>query len=240
MPHHLTVVDVAARLRDEVKRLRFRSPVAYVYNPLDYAWVPHEAYLQTYGQGTREIILLGMNPGPWGMAQTGVPFGEVQLVQHWLKIKAPVRKPAHTHPRVPVLGFGCHRREVSGQRLWGWAKDTFTTPKKFFDRFFVANYCPLMFLDTSGRNRTPDHVPARHRERLLQVSDAALRDLVTLMQPKLVIGVGGFAESRAKSALEGLDVTIGRILHPSPASPLANNGWAKQATAQLARCGVRL
>jgi len=231
---------IADRLRLEVNRLRFAKPVLHVYNPLDYAWEPHARYLARYGRGRKEVILLGMNPGPWGMAQTGVPFGEVNLVRDWLGINLPVGKPKREHLKRPVTGFACRRSEVSGARLWGWAKDTFVTPKKFFDRFFVANYCPLMFMEAAGRNRTPDKLPHAERMPLFTSCDLALRRMAEALRPRYVIGVGAFAESRARAALVGLDISIGGILHPSPASPAANRDWSAKAAAQLADLGIRI
>ncbi len=236
----MNLVGITNALCGDLDRLRIRRPIAYVYNPLAYAWEPHLRYLRAYGAGRREVLLLGMNPGPWGMAQTGVPFGEVTLVRDWLGIQGRVDRPKSEHPRVPVRGFDCPRREVSGTRLWGWARETFKTPKRFFRQFFVANYCPLMFLGADGRNITPDRLPSPQRQPLLAVCDRALRRLVETMVPRIVIGVGGFAESRAKIALAGLDVTVGRILHPSPASPAANRGWAAQIEKQLTALGVKL
>lgn len=231
---------IADRLRREVNRLRFAKPVSHVYNPLDYAWDSHARYLGRYGHGRKEVILLGMNPGPWGMAQTGVPFGEVNFVRDWLGINVPVGKPMREHPKRPVTGFACRRSEVSGARLWGWAKESFVTPRRFFDRFFVANYCPLMFMEATGRNRTPEKLPLVEREPLFESCDLALRRMVEALRPRFVIGVGVFAESRARAALVELDVTVGGILHPSPASPAANRNWAAKATVQLAQLGIRL
>lgn len=230
---------IADRLRRKVHSLRFAKPVSHVYNPLEYAWESHARYLERYGRGGKEVILLGMNPGPWGMAQTGVPFGAVNYVADWLGITEPVGKPEREHPQRPVTGFNCPRSEVSGARLWGWAKDTFVTPRRFFDRFFVANYCPLMFMEEAGRNRTPDKLPLIERELLFAPCDLALRRTVEALQPRYVIGVGAFAESRARAALGGLEIIIGGILHPSPASPAANRDWAAKAAAQLARLGIR-
>ena len=231
---------IADRLRRKVNRQAFTDPVTHVYNPLNYAWEPHARYLERYGRGRKEVILLGMNPGPWGMAQTGVPFGEVNFVRDWLEINEPVGKPKREHPKRPVAGFACQRSEVSGARLWGWAKDTFVTPRRFFDRFFVANYCPLMFMEETGRNRTPDKLPLVEREPLFAACDLALNRMVEALQPRYVIGVGAFAESRARAALAGLDVTVGGILHPSPASPAANRDWAAKAAAQLTDLGIRI
>ena len=221
--------------------MRFAAPVTHVYNPLDYAWQAHRQYLEKYGASPElEVILLGMNPGPWGMAQTGVPFGEVGLVRRWLGIESKVERPAAEHPKRPVEGFECPRSEVSGSRLWGWARDHFGTPERFFGRFFVANYCPLMFLEASGRNRTPDRLPAAERAPLLEVCDEALRRTVDVTGPRIVVGVGRFAEQRARRALAGMSVEIGRILHPSPASPAANRNWRQQAMSDLAAVGVDL
>jgi single-strand selective monofunctional uracil DNA glycosylase len=234
------LVAVGDTLARRLARLRFAPPVAHVYHPLRYARAPWREYLLRYGAAPREVVLFGMNPGPFGMAQTGVPFGEVGLVRDWLGIEAPVGRPPDEHPKRPVQGFACPRSEVSGARLWGWARDRFGTPERFFARFFVANYCPLLFLEASGRNLTPDKLRAADREPLLAACDDALRRTVELLRPRLVVGIGHFAEGRARAVLAGTDVPIGRIPHPSPASPAANRDWAGQAERALADLGLRL
>ena len=234
------MVGIASNLAQLVDGLTFGSPTHTVYNPLRYAWDAHRAYLDRWGSPPRKVVLLGMNPGPWGMVQTGVPFGEVTLVRDWLGIHAGISQPERIHPRRPIQGFTCRRSEISGARLWGWARDRFGTPQTFFRSFFVYNYCPLAFLEESGRNRTPDKLPRSESEALFSVCDAALRETVLALETSVVVGVGGFAESRARAALAGRPVTIGRILHPSPASPLANRGWAAAAERDLAACGITL
>lgn len=214
--------------------------MAYVYRPLDYAWAPHRLYLDRYGSGRPQVLMVGMNPGPFGMGQTGVPFGDVSMVRDWLGIEAAVGKPAREHPKRPIEGFACRRREVSGQRLWGWARGRFGTPESFFERFFVANYCPLVFVEESGRNRTPDKLARAQRESLFAVCDRALRDTVALIEPRFVIGVGRFAAERAAAALSGAGPVLGRIPHPSPASPAANRGWAGQTEEALRNLGIPL
>jgi len=232
--------EITDELARELCPLKFDRPVEYVYNPLEYARAPYDVYLRKFGRSRREVILLGMNPGPWGMAQTGVPFGEVCAARDWLGVRAAVGRPAREHPQRPVLGFDCQRSEVSGARLWGWARDTFKTPERFFGRFFVANYCPLSFLEESGRNRTPNRLSAAERQGLFSVCDRALFRLVEYFRPTFVIGVGKFAEQRARISLADTDVTVGGVLHPSPASPLANRGWAAKAARQLRDLGIRL
>jgi single-strand selective monofunctional uracil DNA glycosylase len=179
-----------------------------------------------------------MNPGPFGMAQTGVPFGDVVMVREWLGIEERVDRPEREHPKRPIEGFDCRRREVSGTRVWTWAKERFGQPETFFERFFVMNYCPLVFAEASGKNRTPDKLAKEEKTRLFNLCDEALARVVQILDAKFVIGIGAFAEKRIESAVTNDHIVIGRILHPSPASPLANKGWAKQADAQLTELGV--
>lgn len=234
------MVAVGDALTRSLRALRFGSPVTHVYRPLVYARAPWVAYLERFASAPKEVLLLGMNPGPFGMAQTGVPFGEVGLVRDWLGIEAPVRRPRNQHPRRPVEGFACTRSEVSGARLWGWARERFGEPERFFARFFVWNYCPLVFMEESGRNRTPDKLAAAERDALFQRCDVALERAVAVLRPRLVVGIGRFAETRARAALGAAEVAIGSIPHPSPASPAANRGWAPQAERALGGLGVRL
>ncbi|NBW96367.1 MAG: single-stranded DNA-binding protein [Planctomycetia bacterium] len=233
-------IALAGWLSRETDSLVFRQPTACTYNPLVYARRGHEAYLRRYSRRGIEAILLGMNPGPWGMAQTGVPFGEVGMVRDFLGIVAQVDRPARVHPARPVEGFACRRREVSGRRLWGWVRDRFGSADAFCERFFVANYCPLVFLEASGRNRTPDKLPARERARLFEICDEALRRLVAWCRPRHVVGVGSFATQRARAALGDGGPPVVSILHPSPASPAANRGWAAQVERQLQAHGIDL
>ena len=192
------LIAAATRLARALEEVTIGPPAAYVYNPLVYAREPYEAYLSRYGGAPKEVVLLGMNPGPFGMAQTGVPFGEVAFVRDWLGISGRVDRPPREHPRRPVEGFACRRSEVSGRRLWGWIRSTFGEPQRFFARFFVANYCPLLFIDEAGRNVTPDRLAAADRRRLFAACDAALVETVAALRPRLVVGIGRFAEGRAR------------------------------------------
>ena len=235
-----TLLAIADRLSRELAALRFRPPVAFVYNPLEYARDAYAAYVERFAATPKEVVLVGMNPGPFGMAQTGVPFGEVASVRVWLGIRTRVGKPALVHPKRPVDGFDCHRSEVSGRRLWGWVRRRFATPDAFFARFFVANYCPLLFLEPSGRNLPLDKLAADEQRAIALHCDAALRETVVTLAPRCVLGIGRFAERRAAVALDGLDIALGFIPHPSPASPAANQGWEAQAERAIVGCGIAL
>jgi len=232
-----TLILAARELSSAVDGLKFASPVSHVYNPLAYAWAPHEAYLRRFGATRKKVVLVGMNPGPFGMVQCGVPFGEIEAVRNWMGIEAPVEQPALENPKRPVEGFACTRSEVSGRRLWGLFRERFDTAEAFFAEHFVANYCPLAFFD-QARNLTPDKLPAAEAAPLYAACDEHLKALVAALQPEWVIGVGGFAEARAAQVLGGMKVRIGRVLHPSPASPAANRDWAGAATRQLNALGV--
>ena len=231
--------------------MRFARPVTHVYNPLRYAWDAFAAYVERFGAGPKRVIFLGMNPGPWGMAQTGVPFGEVAAVRGWMGLNVPTGRPEDEHPDYPVEGVDCPRSEVSGRRLWGLFRSRFGDAVSFFAEHFVVNYCPLLFIASSprksrrngengpegGRNLTPDRLPAGEREPLHAACDRHLRAVVDALRPEWLVGVGAFAEARAKAALGGAAKVV-KILHPSPASPLSNRDWPGTVTRQLVEAGV--
>ncbi|MEW6159890.1 MAG: uracil-DNA glycosylase family protein [Verrucomicrobiota bacterium] len=232
------LIAAAQRLAREAGRLSFSEPVTLVYNPLDYAWNAHEVYLRRFGTGQKRVVFLGMNPGPFGMVQTGIPFGEICAVRDWMRLEAPIRQPKWQHPKRPIEGFSCRRSEVSGQRLWGLFAQRFGTAEKFFAEHFVVNFCPLAFLEASGRNRTPDKIQADEVAPLFAACDEHLAKVVSILEPEWVIGIGGFAAERAALNVNAGKIGVGQILHPSPANPAANRDWAGLVTAQLRKLGV--
>ena len=238
-PTATALIRAAKELSDAVDTLHFAPPVSHLYNPLTYAWAPHEAYLRRFGTNRKKIIFLGMNPGPFGMVQCGVPFGEIAAVRDWMKIDNEVEQPAQQNPKRPIEGFACTRSEVSGRRLWALFQQHFASADAFFAEHFVANYCPLAFFD-QGRNLTPDKLPSAESSPLYAACDEHLRKVVEILEPEWMIGIGAFAEARATKALQGMDLCIGKVLHPSPASPAANRGWAEAASKQLNALGLFL
>lgn len=231
------MIAAARRLADQVDHLRFRPPVTHAYNPLAYAWRAHELYLRKYAQAPKRVVFLGMNPGPFGMVQTGVPFGQVAAVRDWLGIEAKIDSPENPHPKRLVTGFACERSEVSGERLWGLFARRFGTAETFFADHFVANYCPLAFVEETGRNRTPDKLPPHEREALFAACDKHLSKIISILRPDWLIGIGDFAFKRA-AAVFPHGTRLGCILHPSPASPVSNADWAGKAGRQLQQLGV--
>jgi len=233
----LSVIDT---LSTSVNSFQPQDKSLTIYNPLDYAFLPLKEYCEKYFCPEARALLLGMNPGPFGMAQTGIPFGDVEMVRDWMNISSPVSKPRKEHPKRPVDGFSCKRREVSGTRLWGWARARYGLPEAFFSNFFVWNYCPLVFMEQGGANRTPDKFPKEEIVALYEYCDDALRSIVEILEPEFVIGVGKFAMKRATTALTPdrfPQLIIGDILHPSPASPKANKNWQGEVENRLKELG---
>ncbi len=207
----------------------------YVYNPLEYAIDAHLEYQEMAGNGHAPIMLLGMNPGPYGMVQTGVPFGDVLTVKNFLQLKSTVGHPEKEHPSRPVEGLSCKRVEVSGQRIWGLLRSFHGTKEELFSHFSVQNYCPLAFLDKgkTARNITPDKLSKKDRTLITTLCNDYLKDIISILEIKTAIGVGAYAyEKLRECAPEGLRVI--RMMHPSPASPAANRCFAK-STEELFR-----
>ncbi|XP_032939189.1 single-strand selective monofunctional uracil DNA glycosylase, partial [Catharus ustulatus] len=215
-------------------------PVALLYAPLEYAWDPHRRFVRRYLRSPKRVLFLGMNPGPFGMGQTGVPFGEAWHVREWLRVRGAVLKPPREHPKRPVLGLRCPRAEVSGARFWGLIRSLCPDPRRFFRHCFVHNLCPLLFLTESGRNVALPELRGPERERLLRACGDALVAAVVALSVRLVVALGRVAEVRARRELRGagLDVEVRGIPHPSPRNPRANRGWEGEARARLEELGV--
>ena len=224
----------------ELKSLPAPLEVWGSYNPLEYAWDSYSTYVQRYGNSKKKVLFLGMNPGPWGMAQTGIPFGEIAAVRDWMGIECPVSKPKLEHPARPIEGFACTKSEVSGRRLWGLFSDQWPSAEAFFANHYVLNYCPLSFMSERGSNVTPDKLPITYRKDLERICDAHLAETVKTLNPELLVGIGGFAKKcfeRVKKQ-SGLPQPVGVLLHPSPASPIANRDWPQRPLEQLKELGI--
>lgn len=230
------VLAILDDLRRRTRKLAFSEPVAHVYRPLDYAWPMVEAYVSRFARAPKEVLILGMNPGPFGMGQTGIPFGDVVTVRDWMKLHGEVKAPRAMHPKRPVLGLACPRVEVSGRRLWGAIASRHPEPESFFARAWVMNYCPLLFLGESGVNITPDKLARAERDACEAVCDRALRQVIDGLAPRHLVGVGVYAKARLERAAPGRPVVL--MPHPSPASPKANAGWEVLAKTALETGGI--
>ena len=234
------LIDAGRVLADELRPLKFSEPVTHTYLTVDYARAGYEAYLEKFANSKKRTLLLGMNPGPYGMAQTGVPFGEVAAVGEWMGLNPEIGRPENEHPKRRISGMDCPKSEVSGRRLWGLFSDTFPNAGDFFKDHLVINFCPLIWMKDSGANLTPDKIRAVEMEPVDAACLKHLRRLIEILEPQYLIGVGAYAENQMRVAQEQLggSAVIGKILHPSPASPAANRGWAEVAERQLREVGV--
>jgi len=231
------MIEATSKLRDDVEKfadsLVKEGSVDAVYNPLAYAWEPHRAYLELASGGGAKTLLLGMNPGPHGMGQMGIPFAATSVVRDLLKItNLEVGQPRTLHPKRPVSGLDWPKEEVSGTRLWGLLANEYGSAESIFKSVFLLNHCPLMlFSGERATNITPDKITGPTTKALLERCDEHLREVVDIMQIERVIGVGRYSEKRALNALSGIDISVTTCWHPSPASPLANRNkgedWKK-------------
>ena len=231
------MIEASSRLRDDVEKfadsLVKEGSVDTVYNPLAYAWEPHRAYLELASEEGAKTLLLGMNPGPHGMGQMGIPFAATSVVRDLLKITdLEVGQPRNPHPKRPVSGLEWPKEEVSGTRLWGLLANEYGSAESIFKSVFLLNHCPLMlFSGERATNITPDKITGPTTKALLERCDEHLREVVDIMQIERVIGVGKYSEKRALNALSGIDISVTTCWHPSPASPLANRNkgedWKK-------------
>ena len=234
-----TLIERTRRLRDEVDSLAFTYD-GYIYNPLDYAQAMHEAYLSRYVRQSAKVLFLGMNPGPFGMMQTGVPFGEVNAVRDYLKLSLPVLKPKKEHPNRPVEGMNIKRSEGSGKRLWGLISLKWPNPDEFFKDHCIFNYCHLGFLDSgkTAKNFTPDHLPKEERKALEDVCDSYLKDIIDLIDPMALIGIGKYAQAKLEAVNDKADRIVSSIIHPSPGNPQANVDWNGKTTEKMKELGL--
>ena len=122
--------------------------------------------------------------------------------------------------------------------MWGAIAQHYGDPPNFFAEHFIANYCPLIFMEAGGRNITPDKLPQKERDPLFEACDAFLLRLTRILEPQWVVGVGRFAAIRASEVLREKSVLVGQILHPSPANPRANRDWQGEVRQQLNNQGI--
>ena len=195
-----------------------------------------------------------------------MPFGDTVMVKEWLKIEGVVHKPTCEHPKRVVEGLDCKRREVSGMRFWTLFDRLCSSPEQFFKHCYVHNYCPLSFMEESGKNVTPPSMKRAVRSQLEAACDRALSETVLLFQPSIIVGVGQYAETCARRAVKsaftkvvdseeseeatetssskqegdcmGKEICVCSIPHPSPRNAKANKDWYSSATESLERHGV--
>ena len=230
-----TVLEAAKVLRDAANKLspallKNCKQIDWIYNPLDYAWNPHQEWIRRFAGNGATTLLVGMNPGH-GMGNTGVPFGCPEQVRDFLSITGlEVYQPPSIHPKRTVYGLECPKPEVSGRRIWSFLAAHYGTPEEVSKHIYIVNHCPLWMFNEAGQNITPDKLTGAAAKKLKDICDHHLRTVVNEMGITRVIGVGRYAQKQAASIFSEIDVDW--VPHPSPASPFANrNGGADWRTA---------
>jgi len=227
------LLSASSKLRDKCEEISLElideKIIDYVYNPLDYAWEIHKEYLKLASHGNPKCILLGMNPGPHGMGQMGIPFAASSIVRDLFGITGiKVMQPKIPHPARPVLGLEYPRDEISGTRIWNLLSKLYKTRNSIFDNVFVVNHCPLMlFNGQRATNITPDKIKGLTVNKLLNACDQHLLEVSEILEADTVVGIGKYAEKRAKTVFDQTQVQVKGCWHPSPASPLANRNNGK-------------
>lgn len=241
----MRVLEAAQEVSKGCDQLSLGDPVAFTYNPLAYAWDGYKQYVNRFGSGTKRVLFVGMNPGPWGMGQTGIPFGDPVAVSELMGIEEMrVHAPEDEREGRPVHGLMSPRREVSGTRLWEGLDEVFGGLTAAFEMLFVVNHCPLLLFDDEGKNLTPPRLRKEDHDALCEVCDLHLARLIEHFEPGHVVGIGRFAEERANEvvARDGLDAQVSYLLHPSPANPHANkdggDAWRRGLEDTLETCGI--
>jgi len=226
-PTFVHVVNATRLLSARLEPVRAALPAAGLkavaaIDPTSYAFGNYTRFMQLAASGPRLALFVGMNPGPHGMAQTGIPFGDVDTARVLLG-------GADTIDPLPGLraasgaawdckGLAYHRGEQSGMRLWSALSQLCGSPQAALERCCIVNYCPLYMVGPELENITPSDLPRRHDiTRALEAAcDEHLRQLVLGLEVKTVLSFGSYAHASARRALSGFPVDFYTTPHPSP------------------------
>ncbi len=192
-----------------------------VYNVFEYAWQGWEAYIHKCAKLSAKIMLLGINPGPHGMLQTGIPFGSISAVRNYIGIHdADIKQPTVLHKNRPVDGMKYTKEEQSGLLLWNTIESLFTNSLNFFSHCFVINYCPLAFFTQKGENITPDKLGTEERKDVEHRCTSHLLEYLNIFNTSLILAIGRYAFNKAQLLSRDLHIipqkNIIYIPHPSP------------------------
>ena len=212
---YLAIIELYKSLNIELDELKFFPPCFYVYNPLSYCFESFKIYFEYLNTEEEINLFFGINPGPFGMAQTGIPFGDKETVKNYLKIepKIDIDKIPKQHPKKQILGLEVKRVEKSGRIFWGVIKEFYPEKYDFFKSNFVLNFCPLCFLDEQGRNITPKVLRKEDQIALYKILEIFMLKLFKLIKIKKLIAIG----DETFSYLNALNtkLKIQTIIHPA-------------------------
>eukprot|EP01023_Acetabularia_acetabulum_P031317 TRINITY_DN29446_c0_g1_i1.p1 TRINITY_DN29446_c0_g1~~TRINITY_DN29446_c0_g1_i1.p1 ORF type:complete len:252 (+),score=22.23 TRINITY_DN29446_c0_g1_i1:130-885(+) len=237
----LGIIRVTKAFNENIQKVVVQDEkINTIYNPLEYAWEPYENYLRKYCGDYKKTIFVGMNPGYFGMVQTGIPFGDLNMVCNFLHLQK-FQVPVKQHNIRKIVGYEIKRSEVSGQRFWGLIQTKFGHPDKFFneDSNFVVNLCPLAFLSETGKNVTPEEISIQEKDKIIVVCMAYFKQIVKFLQIQNIVCIGNFVCKEVKKSLtqDGY-YNIVYMQHPSPRVQPQELQWRDVVTKQLEDAGV--
>lgn len=227
-------LDIECDLNNELNELQFPKNITHIYNPIVYALNLHCQYIKKFLNGKKKVMLIGMNPGPNGMVQNGVPFGNTNTVKNLMKIQGQVDQPPSLNPKRPVTGLSCTTEEPSGVRIWNLLQKLAGSLEVFGEQCFLHNFCPLAFFDEQGKNITPSELKGKIKSTLRDICLKYLEKEIQLIQPEIIIAIGSYVgDSLRKLSKQSIyvrtNIKILQLAHPSPRS-LNNNNWPEKAT----------
>jgi len=139
-----------------------RSTGWKVWNPGLYGEPWHSRFRRCYPPAARPLVLFGLNPGPYGMAQTGIPFTDIRRLVSALPALVAELRNAGKRLEVPGLApvslppYLSRTFEASSVRVYRFLERSWGDAERGWREVVAANPCPLLFIDTeTGKNRTP-------------------------------------------------------------------------------------
>jgi len=218
--------DFSAKFSALIPELRKANlkkyPDIVVINPLEYLWLQYGYYTSCYHNQYPRAMIIGMNPGPKGMSQTGIPFGSPNIIPSILPNKSlfneirdnegsPVSSP---HRR--ITGPSNTTVEVSGNRLWSALIKRYGDFKSITSEIFVDNICPLLFLcgKNGSKNLTPDKLtPSPAKIILIRLCTERLQKIYQCLgEPSNIVALGRWSHKFLEKMFPKVRVTY--ILHP--------------------------
>lgn len=130
--------------------------------------VSSQFYRKFYDDMNRRHLILGINPGRFGAAVTGVPFTDTKRLQSECGLTvnaAATHEPSATFVYEVIKNFG--------------------GVEKFYGHFYINSICPLGFTKTNEKGRDVNYNYYDSRELTLAVKDF----MVTSLKKQIAMGV---------------------------------------------------
>ncbi|XP_073819638.1 uncharacterized protein isoform X2 [Musca autumnalis] len=214
-------------------KLREFSFQLHTYNPVVHAAEIHCNYLQKYLDSPKRILFVGMNPGRYGALQTGIPFGNITTVKIGMGLKGRITPTPGQRGKIRIRGLEAPEVEhdSSSTRFWRLISELFDGAENYldllFEKCFVHNFCPLVFIDSDGLNVSLPYIEPNPR--LFAECRKTLGKQITLLKPDLIICIGKFVRSMLSKTRQAKGREILMIEHPSYKNYISADKWIEDA-----------